>query len=405
MSELLIRPGRNDHLVMATLLAGRAGIRSLRPLAHGLVLDATVAAGQPAFAQAAQAAGTPVLIDPLTFFLQGDLAESDPWARLPYGRAGAVPAAELADPATQAALAASVVDFEIDHGATGIVPPYVLVGDDPAWLAVATELLARTRDLLDRRRLGLPLVAVVALSYPRRAGVVSWRRRLDRLATAAAEAGADRLGLAVSGTGSPTDGQDRVRLLLSATGRLASQGQRVIAWRQGLLGPGAVAAGACGYECGIGLREAWTLAGLQASRRPGKTGEPFSPPAGVFIAPLGRSLPRKAAAVLLADRTLAPRVVCDDERCCPKGAQSTLADPRPHAVRARAAALAELDRMPSASWRLNAVARWADNGAVLADLASRVLHTAGRKEQVPSAALAALADAADLLRDEGGQVA
>lgn len=405
MSELIIRPGRNDNRVVADLLAASAGVRSLRPVLHRLVLDATVAADRPSFAQAAQASGTPLLIDPLTFLLQGDVAEGDAWARLPYGRAPAIPAGELADPAAQRALVTSTVDFEIDHGATGVIPPYVLVGDDPAWLPVATDLLARTRDLLDRRRLGLPMVAVAALSYPRRSGIVSWRLRLDRLAAAAAEAGADRIALAISGTGAPADGHDRVRLLLSATGRLAGQGQRVLAWRQGLLGPGAVAAGADGYECGIGLREVCNLAGLSASRRPDRTGTPYSPPAGVFIAPLGRSLPRQAAAVLLADRTVAPRVVCDDHRCCPQGAQSTLADPRPHAVRARAAALADLDRMPSSPWRLNAIARWADNGAVLADLASRVLQAAGRKEQIRSSALNALAGVADMLRDEGGQVA
>ena len=405
MSELLIRPGRNDHRVVEDLLVAGGGIRRLRPVINRLVLDAPVASSRPEFVRAAEASGTAVIIDPLTFFLQGELRTTDPWVRLAFGRAAAISATELSDAVTQRELVAAVTAFQLDHGATAVVPPYVMVDDNPLWLNVAVDLLARTRDHLDDRGIRLPLVPVVALSRPRRAGALPWRQRMERLVLSADDTGADCVALAISGTGGPDDGHDQVHLVLGTIRALAERGVKVLAWRQGLLGPGAVAAGAAGYECGIGLRERCDLAALQAARRPGRTGGGFSPAAGVFVQPLGRSLKRAVATELLADRQLRPRMVCDDERCCARGAESTLADPRRHAVLARARVLADLDRMPSQQWRLNDIARGADSGAVVADLASRVLKGAGRRDRVASTALNALADATDFIRQEAGQVA
>jgi hypothetical protein len=61
--------------------------------------------------------------------------------------------------------------------------------------------------------------------------------------------------------------------------------------------------------------------------------------------------------------------------------------------------------MPSRDWRLNAVARDATNGAVLADLATLVLHDNGARDVVNSAALSAIAVAADIIREDGGRAA
>jgi hypothetical protein len=405
LSELIIRPGHNDHRLVDDLLVPGAGVRALRPVIGRLVLDAPLAVAHGEYARAAEASGTPLLIDPLTFLLQDEVADDDAWAKLPFGRTGAISASELSDPAVQRSLVAQVVKFEVDRGATAIIPPYVLVNEDPQWLAVATDLLVRTREYLDEHDIRLPVVPVLALARPGRLAVVPWRSRLDRMVEVATEIDAKRVALAISGTGGPDDGQQRVHLVLSTFHRLAQQGVNVIAWRQGFLGAGATAAGAVGYECGIGLRERCDLRGLQVSRRPGREGSKFSPAAGVFVQPFSRSLRRPVARELLGDRQLRPRLVCDDERCCPRGADSTLENPRRHAVVARAKALAALDRMPSAQWRLNAVAREADSGAVVADLATRVLHSAGRRDRVTSAGLNALAVVADFIRQEAHRVA
>ncbi len=62
-SELLIRPGQNDHEVVANLLApGAAAVLLPRdgPVIGRLVVDAQVAPRRPEFAEAAATAGIPV---------------------------------------------------------------------------------------------------------------------------------------------------------------------------------------------------------------------------------------------------------------------------------------------------------------------------------------------------------
>jgi hypothetical protein len=82
-----------------------------------------------------------------------------------------------------------------------------------------------------------------------------------------------------------------------------------------------------------------------------------------------------------------------------------LKEPRRHAVVARSRQLASLDGMPSRDWKLNAVAREAENGAVIADLATRILHDEGRKETIGSRSLGAISVAADLIREESNLAA
>lgn len=405
MSELVIRPAHNDHRLIENLLSSSSGIRQMRPLINRLVLDAHVAAKQPAFAQAALDSGTPLLIDPLTFFLQSEVRADDPWRRLPFARATGLTSSELADADLQQELIAGVVEFEIAHGATGVIGPYVLLSDDPVLIRIAQDLLRGTREYMDHHGVELPFVPVLALnSRPRVSGAV-FRQTLDTLAHEAIAAEADAVALAISGTGGSDESVDRIHLVLKATDRLASLGLNVIAWRQGLLGPGTVAVGGTGYECGIGTRERCDLVSLQRSRRPGSPRKGFAPPAGVYIQPFGRSIPRKTAQALLDDQKLRPRLVCDSEQCCADGAVTMLKEPRRHAVVARSRQLATLDGMPSRDWKLNAVARDAENAAVIADLATRILHDEGRKETIGSRSLGAMAVAADLIREESDRAA
>jgi hypothetical protein len=405
MSELLIRPAHNDHRLVETLLSTSGGVRKLRRPISRLVLDAPVAAKQPVFVEAAKTSGTPVLIDPLTFFLQDEVAVGDPWERLPFGRSGAILMTELEDPKVQEEITANVVDFELDFGATAVVAPYILLGEDPRAIEVSLNMLSQTRSYMESRDIQLPLVAIVALPTSKRVAGEPRDSTLEKFAAVASSAGADNVALAVSGTGGADDRLHHVQTVLHDTEVLTAHGASVIAWRQGLIGPCAVASGAIGYESGIGTRERCDLTSLQRNRRPGrpKSGHPRG--AGVFIQPFGRSVARPVAAALLDNQKLRPRLVCDSEQCCPQGVESMLEDNRRHAVIARSRGLVELDRMPSRDWRLNAVARNATNGAVLADLATLVLHESGARDVVNSSALGAIAIAADLIREDGGRAA
>lgn len=401
MSELFIRPAHNDHRLLESLLSTSGGARRLRPPLNRLVLDAPIAMVQGAFVQAAEASGTPVLIDPLTFYLQGDVRPDDPWRRLPFSRPSAIEGTELVDRKFHRELVAAVVDFEIEVGATAIVAPYLLIGDDERLVEVNRSLIGCTRELLDRRDIRLPLVTVIAVAT---AGADAASRPMstaENLAHASVDVGASNVAIALSGSGGADDRVERVLSALRAFSSLAAEGTNAIAWRQGLIGPSAVASGAIGYECGIGTRERCDLAGLQRSRRPGPSRASFGRPAGVYMEAFGRSVPRQVANVLLNDEKLLPRLVCESESCCPAGLESMLKDPRRHAILTRSRYLSELDRMPSRDWRLNAVARNAESGAVLAELATRILFDCGRPEVVSARALGSIAAAADFLREEG----
>ena len=89
MPELLIRPCLGDHKVLADLLSPTR-ISARRPIDR-LVLSAQDVARSDELLEAAKRSGTPVIIDPLTMLLQGELDPHAPWVRhVPFGRAEAV---------------------------------------------------------------------------------------------------------------------------------------------------------------------------------------------------------------------------------------------------------------------------------------------------------------------------
>ena len=120
------------------------------------------------------------------------------------------------------------------------------------------------------------------------------------------------------------------------------------------------------------------------------------------MAVFGRSLPPKVARLLLEDRGLLGRLVCDSVRCCPHGAESMQSSKgRPHAVRSRARSLAEIDAIPNLDWRLHHVAKEAASGYVAATKANEVLVRAGMPNRVKPESYASLELVADQLRSQG----
>ena len=90
--------------------------------------------------------------------------------------------------------------------------------------------------------------------------------------------------------------------------------------------------------------------------------------------------------------------MCDDERCCPNGAASTLDQRRRHAVRSRSRELAAIEGQPHISWRLHQVGKDARSAANLAVQANRVLAAAGVRERIGISGYEALAGVTDFLK-------
>lgn len=415
--ELLIRPGREDHLVVADLIAPGGAGRSFgaRPPVSRLVLDAPLAVSRPQFAEDARAAGLPVAIDPLTFLLQGETDPDHGWTRLPFATAGAVTPAQLADHGLRRRLVSLTVDFQIEHGATVIVPPYFYAGGptDP-WFDVSLTCLTDTAAYLRHLDARLPLSPVLTGRLDRFARPAHWAAGIDRFAGTAMAAGAQIVATQLGPAGKPKDNYAKVLHLFQAAQRLRRPGLAVHAWRQGAYGPALVAAGLQGYETGISVGESTDLAAAARSRRPAPPPEPDQEDkaqggggGAVFLAPLGRSVPRRVVDALHANLATRALIVCDDATvCCPNGISSTLgAGRRAHAVRSRARYLAAIDRMPAhPAWRLHKVAQDALAGAHLINVANGVLTGSGLPP-LSSTSLESLAAAAKYLRGQDTAVA
>jgi len=400
MATLLIRAGMSDHLVVGDLLAPGAGPRlaSRRPAISQLVADAHVAAARPVLADHARAAGIPYVIDPDTPFLQSSVDPEDRWVKLPFAQAEAMTPQNL----RLDELIESVIEFELDQGATVIIPPYFYASSpaDP-WFHLTVRSIQRTVGYLQEARIQLPLSPVLCAQLQSFSAQTAWDVGLDRFAAAVLDAGASSMAICLSPAGAGTDGYGKVMRLFQAAGRTKEHGLTVLAWRQGIYGPALVAAGLDGYECGLGTGEQTDIARRQFSRKPQTDGKHASGSggAGIFIETLGRSVPRRVGKVLLGDVGMRPKVMCDDEGCCPSVA-ATIDNSRHHAVRTRARTLTELAAQPHRRWRLNHIARHASAAATLAAQANRVLATEGTNQQIQSRNLDALAQVVRHLANE-----
>ena len=138
--DLFVRAGRNDNRVIEELMAPAAAgmpFGGRRVPMRTLVIDAPTAAVQPALREAAEAAGLPLLIDPLTHLFQDEQASALGWAALDFADHQAHTARHFADDSALPTLVHQSLAFQLDHGASILVPPYFYAKspDDP-WFRV-----------------------------------------------------------------------------------------------------------------------------------------------------------------------------------------------------------------------------------------------------------------------------
>jgi hypothetical protein len=401
-AELLIRPSLNDHKVIEDLLAPSAGMR-FRPISR-LVLNAADAPRQPAFAESAAKSGTPLIVDPLTPLLQCQVDSSDPWIQeVEFGRTEALDAGCLTNPFTLDQLVAEVVEFQVAHGATVVIPPYFYAEkpESPEFEA-SVAAIGRTARRLRADGVRLPIMPVLSAQLRGFLHRPDWQTALDRFTFAAADIGPQTIAVQFSPMGDGSESYGKVLDLILGARHLRSAGIPTIAWRQGVFGPALVAAGLDGYECGMGIGEQAKAKAFMGSRKPRKkTGKGFSSE-GIYLAALGRSVPRKVAGVLLEDRALRGRLICDSLRCCPRGVESMMASKgRPHAVRTRSRDLKELADIPSIDWRLHRIEKDAASGFVAASKANEVLERAHVPNRIKAGGYAALKQVSAYLRKQG----
>jgi hypothetical protein len=389
MAELLIRASTMDAALLRRIYGFGEGRGSAPVRPTRIVVDAHVPVSSRGddVITVARRAGVPFLIDPQTFYLQGAQHADDPWAALPFGRADKLTPTDL-EVFAQEELVAQSVEHQMSHGATAIIPPYVHLDRlDDGWIDVQAGLWYRTRRYLDRGNIALPTTAVLALGW-RALHPVHGPAALAPALAALSALSPNEVALAASKADQGVRTHDRVMDLILMIERLRRD-YAVIAWQQGHLGEICVAAGAAGYECGIGWRESCDLGTrANAHRHPPPSGARSARP--VYIPQLGRSIPKRSVEAIREHRDLWMRMICVDTECCPPGGAALLGDARAHAIVQRVRNLDEIARIDRPVWRWQHLAGTADDGLDLANRINRRSRAATGLSQVNTRALAAI---------------
>lgn len=389
MAELMIRAGASDAALLRRTF-GLGGIAAARRPSR-IVVDAHVPIGSD-LVTTARTAGVPFLVDPQTYFLQDEQHSGFAWTKLPFATARRVNPAELRAPGAIERLVAQCVEHQLACGATMVIAPYVHIDRiDSSWIDVQARLWRVTRDHLDRERCVLDVVAVVAVGWRLlhpirgRAALAPATRELRHLRPVEIAVAATRAHEGVHSMESLHD-------LLVLVSDISRQWP-VIVWQQGILGEACVAAGAIGYETGIGWREHCDLQSAMAQHRRPPTGPPGARP--VYVDALRRSVPRRTIEQLRHDRATWSWMICEDQGCCPPAGEGMLGDARQHAITARSRSLDTLTGAHSPNWRWNQLGASMRTATRLAHRINRLADGSAdisRIETRPMLAVQAVAD-------------
>lgn len=393
---LTIRASALDNLLLRRLYGLEAGHSAAPHRPDRLVVDAHVPLTPrgAALADTARIAGVPFLIDPETHYLQDRQCAEASWCAAPFANTEIASPVDLMRSAAQDALVESVIDYQVERGATAVIAPYVHV-ERPTmgWVQVQAGLWRRTRAYLQKTRINLPVIAVVALGW--RCMTVSGNRALNDYWGGLTALSPDEVAVAASKAHMGADPASRIADLLSLVRRL-SAAFTVTTWQQGLLGEACVIDGAVGYECGIGWREKCDLQTRMSQYRSPRTGSVGGRP--VYIAQVGASVPKQRLEAARSQRALWAKLVCHTPGCCAPAGDDLVGDARRHDVIARAHELEQLLSTPVAVWQWHLLAQRLDRGL---DIATR-LNALGPKSSalpaVSTATLQALYEIADARR-------
>lgn len=388
MAELLLRAAAQDAALMERVMAGPCERRPSR-----VVVDAHVAAASPRLAAAAVTAGVPFLIDPQTHLLQDYQHPAHPWARLPFARPEICTPADLLASGRADAIAAGAVEYQLTHGATTVLAPYVHIAQpDDGWTDVQAALWHATHRYLDRQKINSPVVAVVAVGW-RLLDRPLWPLSLDPLTRLLPALNASEVALAGSRVDDGAHPEHRLTSLIAVVGRMSAR-YPVIVWQQGTLGEAAIAGGAIGYECGICWRERCDLgAAMTRHRRPLTAAAGVARP--VYVDALRRSIPKATVRALMVKPRITADLTCLDPTCCPNGRRDLLEDPRAHAITWRLRSLRELTAPEQPAWRWHHLAGVSRTGVALAERINTIADRAGGVARVDTAALRATRAVAD----------
>lgn len=377
-----LRPGRNDHTIVQQLLSeSHLG-------ATGLVVDPTLIARQADFTHEAGRQGIETVLDPRSVdlstpagFLLSGVADL-PWApAVPH-----VPPDLLG--ASGLLLAEALAEFVVHNGISAVLAPtHIVANGHDAWLEVDAELVGHLRRALDARgRRESPIYYPLVV----RSGVLYDEEERKRLIAHLEVLPIDALWLRVHPFGTTSSGPLALRRYIHACQDLHQLGVPLVGEHTGTVGVPLLAFGAVGgIESGITLGERFSLDRYTRLI----DGSGYLPAPRVYIADLGAFLTRDQARSLYAKRGMRAAHGCQDQRCCPRGWEDAIVNPRRHFVVQRGSEVTRLSRTPAElrpTIYLNEFLRPASDAAIRAAAAEPALEPVRKRLDSWRATLGAL---------------
>jgi hypothetical protein len=245
-----------------------------------------------------------------------------------------------------------------------------------AWLAIDRELVLHLRRALDTRgRASTPIYYPLTL----RSQVFCDDDERASLMRHLADLPVDAVWLRIHPFGTTSSGPLALRRYMTACRHLHALGIPLVAAHTGTVGIPLLAFGAAGgVESGLTLGERFTLD--RYLRR--SDGKGFAPAPRVYLDAVGAYLSREQAKAFFEKRGMRAAHGCKDSRCCPRGLNDMINDPRRHFVVQRSAEITKLSKTPRelrAGIYMEEFLRPASDAAVRAAKAEPALESARKR--------------------------
>lgn len=330
-----LRPGRNDHVVLQQLLSER------QLGATGLVIDAALIARQDDLGHEAGRQDIETVLDPRSVELSTEVGfELSGIRDLPWAPPTPHTPDDLDGP-TGLLLAEDLAEFVVKEELRALLAPtHIVSGGGDRWLGVDQKLVEHLRRALDARGRG-----ATPIYYPLvvRSTVLNDERQRAALIRRLRSLPIDAVWLRVHPFGTSNSGPLVLRRYVHACQDFHDLGIPLVAERTGTVGLPLLAFGAVGgIESGITLGERFSL---DRYTRQG-TGSGFLPPPRIYIAELGAFLSRDQARSFFEQRGMRAAYGCQDQRCCRRGYEDMIVDPKRHFVVQRTSEVNKLSRTP-----------------------------------------------------------
>lgn len=379
-----LRPARNDHRVLLQLLSEN------QLTATGLVADPVLVGRHGELLTEAGRQSIETVLDPRSIDLSTPAGfQLSGVAELPWAGPQAHTPDELAGP-DGLLFTEALAEFTVAGELSAVLAPtHIIDSLNDAWLDVDAALVRSLRRALDSRgRAATPIYYPLTL----RSKMFALPKAREILVERLRSLPIDAVWLRVHPFGTTSAGPVALRRYVDACQDFHTLDVPLVAEHTGTVGLPLLAFGAVGgIESGLTLGERFDLGRYTKDSE----GKGFLPAPRVYLHSLGAFVSRDQAEAFFRRPGMRSAHGCNDRRCCRRGWQDMVADPRRHFVVRRGAEVAALSGVPPqlrSNVYMNDFLRCASDAAVRAERAEPALASVRQRLNSWRGALDAMAD-------------